>query len=123
MADSSSWEHSVPSPDTHLMPLNSGGLWDAVIMTPAVTSSWVFTKYCKAGVGTIPRSMTSTPMDMSPEDTAEKIIGDDTRVSTAMAMGPGPRTWAMALPTFIDNSQSRYSLAIPRIPLVPNIFI
>ena len=38
MADSSSWLHSVPSPDMHLIPLNSGGLCEAVIMTPPLTS-------------------------------------------------------------------------------------
>lgn len=39
MASSCSLVHSVPSAAMHLMPLNSGGLWDAVIITPPVTSS------------------------------------------------------------------------------------
>ena len=43
MALSSSCEHSVPSDDMHLMPLYSGGLWDAVIMIPPVISACSFT--------------------------------------------------------------------------------
>ena len=50
-------------------------------------------------------------------------MGEETLVSIAMAMGPGPRTVAMALPTCNASSQLRYSLATPRMPLVPNIFI
>ena len=38
IACSSSGEHSVPSAEMHLIPLNSGGLCDAVIITPPVIS-------------------------------------------------------------------------------------
>ena len=39
MASSCSLVHSVPSPAMHFIPLNSGGLWDAVIITPPSMSS------------------------------------------------------------------------------------
>lgn len=74
-------------------------------------------------MGTMPRSWTSTPMAIRPDDTDDLTIGDDTLVSIAKAMGPGPRTVAMAFPTCRASSQLRYSLATPRMPLVPNIFI
>ncbi len=43
MSVSSSRLASVPSADMHLMPLNCGGLWEAVIITPPLTLSCVLT--------------------------------------------------------------------------------
>ena len=61
----------------HFIPLNSGGLWDAVIITPPVTSGRFLTKCWSAGVGTMPRSRTSEPTDMRPDARALLIISDE----------------------------------------------
>ncbi len=114
--------HSVPSPAMHLMPLNSGGLWDAVIMTPPSTSPRALIQCCSAGVGTMPRSRTSAPTDMSPEHSAPFSMGDDVRGSHAIAIRL-PRTVPTARPIPSASSQSISRSAIPRTPLVPNILV
>ena len=93
-----------------------------MIITPPVTSGRFLTKCWSAGVGTMPRSRTSEPTDMRPDARALLIISEETRVSVATAILP-PSTAPTLLPMRRASSQLRYSLAIPRMPLVPNIFI
>src|SRR5436305_1444468 len=68
MASSSSRRISIPRESIALRPLNSLGLWEAVTTIAPLTWPDLATKYCAQGVGTRPRSITSQPADISPED-------------------------------------------------------
>ena len=56
------------------------GLWLAVRMSPP-PAPWCSTAIWTVGVGTMPRSTTSTPTDMSPEAAARANIGPLVRES------------------------------------------
>ena len=71
--------YSVAWPTASLKPVNSGGLWLPVIITPPCASRWNREKY-SVGVGTIPMSTTSTPVDRMPLISASRKRGELTRV-------------------------------------------
>src|SRR5665647_3100001 len=68
-ASSSSLPNSVPSAAISFSPLYSRGLCDAVITMPA--SALSRTKYCTAGVGAMPTSITLQPVASSPAIAAQ----------------------------------------------------
>jgi hypothetical protein len=59
----------IPSAEKNLMPLSSGGLWEAEITTPASAARWPVRK-ATAGVGTTPSRSTSAPAEQIPADRA-----------------------------------------------------
>ncbi len=107
----------MPSASTALMPLNSGGLCEAVTITPPEISL-ILTKYCKVGVGSAPSSSTSQPTDVSPAATADRIMSALVRQSVAKATLPFMRV-PIALPTSKASWGSMKSFTTPRTPLVP----
>jgi hypothetical protein len=72
-------------------PLYSGGLWLPVISTPEpVPKCWV-AKYSN-GVGTMPISTTSMPVERSPVISASRSMGPDSRPSRPTANWRTPRS-------------------------------
>ncbi len=110
---------SVPSLSIALIPLNSGGLWEAVITTPPATLP-VFTAYCSVGVGRMPQSSTLQPVAIRPDEHADLIISFDVRASVPIMTGPFMKV-PIAMPSLIANNGSiSFEFTTPLTPFVPN---
>jgi hypothetical protein len=86
---SPAFANSIPF-ENSLIPLYSGGLWEAVIIAPLHFSLCV--PYASMGVGAIPMSMTSQPESIAPAASASARMGEVERVSVAsMSFFQAPR--------------------------------
>ena len=82
----------------NLTPLYFGGLWLAVTVAPPSTSRCFIAQY-SAGVGIVPRSVTSAPLSVSPRISDSFSAGVERRTSPPTATrAPGFRV-ASARPT------------------------
>ena len=68
------------------MPLSSGGLWLAEIMTPPNISGEFAVRYATAGVGQSPICQTSQPAAVKPAEIADDSISPDDRESCPIAI-------------------------------------
>src|SRR5215216_2523853 len=99
---SSSLGISTPSAAVGLIPLYSGGLCDAVIMTPPLYPRR-FAAYCRHGVGIRPAFAVSSPAELRVDLTSLDRTGCDLRPSYPTTIGP--------LPKFVPNSRDLTLLA------------
>jgi uncharacterized protein len=110
---------SSPSAAMHLRPLNSGGLCDAVTITPSWAPSrrtlhWI------AGVGRSPTSTTRCPASASTEPTIRENATLEVRPSHPTTMGaPGAKFAAIASATDVTKGAVSFSPTTSRIPFVP----
>ena len=118
---SCSCETSMPSFQITFIPLYSGGLWDAVIITPP-SMRWFLTAYCNAGVEAIPAKNTLHPVDVNPEITALANIGPLVLASCPISKSFLPKNVPIAEPTFMAISGVNSLLTSPRMPFVPKSF-
>src|SRR4030042_7015757 len=110
---------SVPSLSMALMPLNSGGLCDAVITTPPATLP-VLTANWSVGVGTRPQSMTLHPVAINPEAQANFSISLEVLASVPIMTVPFMKV-PMAMPSLMANWLSIWDVfTTPLPPFVPN---
>ena len=101
-----------------LMPLSPNGLCEAEIMAAGTAS--MPARKATAGVGTTPRSTTSTPSVARPAARAAASNGPDRRVSRPISHRDPPSTRAAARPSVSASSGVSSWLATPRTPSVPN---
>jgi len=118
---SCSCETSMPSFQMTFMPLYSGGLWDAVIITPPCMQ-WFFTAYCSAGVDAIPVKNTLHPVAVKPEMTALANMGPLVLASCPTSRFFLSKNVPIAEPTFMAISGVNSLLVSPRMPFVPKSF-
>jgi hypothetical protein len=103
-----------------LIPLNSGGLWEAVTIMP-VSKPDSRVSNARAGVGKIPKSTTFMPQESKPAVTASLIISLLIRVSVAIqTVEVGGSVVPTAKAAQWQKSGDKSWLTMPRIPLVPN---
>ena len=74
-----------PWASNSLMPLYSGGLWEAEMTTPPSQCS-SRTSSAMAGVGMIPANSAVPPIDMTPAATDDSSMSPDKRVSLPIKM-------------------------------------
>src|SRR6476619_3347087 len=116
----------TPPRARNLMPLSGIGLWLAESTTPRSAPS-DSVRNATPGVGSTPRSLTSTPADSSPATTAASRNSPERRVSrptTARSRCPlktpaSPRTCAAATERSRQSSAVTTEFASPRTPSVP----
>lgn len=102
-----------------LIPLYSGGLCEAVSIIPVPNPISLVSK-AKAGVGRIPKSATSIPVERRPEVTASLIDSRLCLVSVVReTLDWEARLVPRALPISWHKSIKRSSATMPLIPLVP----
>ncbi len=113
-----------PFPSKNLIPLNSTGLWEADITTPASTL-YFFVRYAIAGVGITPTYTTLAPTEQAPAIKAFASISPEIRVShptiiVGLYAFSFDNTYAPACPNCIASNGVSSSFATPRTPSVPN---
>src|SRR5690625_1942922 len=117
-----------PLESKNLIPLSGIGLCEAETMTPKSTSI-VAVRCATAGVGTTPRSKTSTPVEAIPAAMAAEMNSPDARGSRARrAIGRGSRlpsvsTSDAATASARENSAVMTLFASPRTPSVPKSLV
>ena len=121
IASSTSSGSFAPSGPMSLIPLSGAGLWLALITQPKPNPAFL-TANETVGVGTTPRTVTSTPTEQNPEANAAPSIGPLFRVSRPITTVGFPIDRPAAWPSLNANSGVKASLATPRIPSVPKCF-
>ncbi|MBA7507778.1 hypothetical protein ES706_06498 [subsurface metagenome] len=112
----------APSASQNLIPLYSGGLWEAVMMMPASHEKWRMAKE-STGVGVKPSLRASHPPAVSPATIACSNISLEVRLSYPTATFPSPlRCVAKANPSSNVSLGVSSRLTTPRTPKVPNSF-